>query len=522
MKVFTVKTAEDMKSDILREIACTYALFGTSYADEDTISRLKTNISMPDRQFLRESEKRKYKNNVVFPYEILTSRIKEYINKCYDKIEKTEQYFLSTADCGGNTEKVKSLLKKNVEKLKQKTTQNIIYELDRQLLRNSDIKTVLINVGAEADKQAKSLDNLICYYAKIFAVYYKLNRLAEKGGVYYRIISNGNDCEECHTNVGKSIPINEASAGENFIPFHPNCDCMAEVLDKDGNFIENIGSINDLYNDENDLAQDLLDPFADTVEQVVLGDYSEKNTVSGTVGSVIVGFLLALIGLDAIFDVRDFVYDVSHYNHTKKDLLKLSLDTVSILPLIGAVTKYGGKILKIAKYGDDAIDAVKSADKISDIVDSAEDIIKHSDDIADSAEDIIKHSDDIADVGKGISKFSDEVEKFIKEEVLLKYQGEIRGAFKSDAKVTVLEKDTIVYRYHGGNAMKEGHWYTTSKTSSPVRDLALPSENTCEFVDEFIIKKGTKLLEGTVAPNFGQPGGAHQFYVPDVSNIIKK
>ena len=508
VKVFTVKTAEDMKSDILREIACTYALFGTSYADEDTISRLKTNISMPDRQFLRESEKRKYKNNVVFPYEILTSRIKEYINKCYDKIEKTEQYFLSTADYGGNTEKVKSLLKKNIEKLQQKTTQSILSELDRQLLRNSDIKTVLINVGAEADKQAKSLDNLICYYAKIFAVYYKLNRLAEKGGVYYRIISNGNDCEECHTNVGKSIPINEASAGENFIPFHPNCDCMAEVLDKDGNFIENIGSVNDLYNDENDLAQDLLDPFADTVEQVVLGDYSEKNTVSGTVGSVIVGFLLALIGLDAIFDVRDFVYDVSHYNHTKKDLLKLSLDTVSILPLIGAVTKYGGKILKIAKYGDDAIDAVKSADKISDIVDSAEGIIKHS--------------DNIVDVGKGVAKFSDEVEKFIKEDVELGYQIEIRGAFKSDAKVTILEKDTVVYRYHGGKSVKTGHWYTTSKTSSPVRDLALPSENTCEFVDEFIIPKGTKLLEGTVAPNFGQPGGAHQFYVTDVSKIIKK
>lgn len=167
---------------------------------------------------------------------------------------------------------------------------------------------------------------------------------------------------------------------------------MAEVLDKDGNFIENIGSIKDLYNDENDLAQDLLDPFTDTVEQVVLGDYSEKNTVSGNVWSVIVGALLALVGLDAIFDVRDFVYDVSHYNHTKKDLLKLSLDIVSIAPIVGAVTKYGGKILKIAKYGDDAIDAVKSADKISDIVDSAEDIIRHS--------------DDIADVGKGIERIS--------------------------------------------------------------------------------------------------------------------
>ena len=283
MKVFTVKTAENMKSDILREIACTYALFGTSYADEDTISRLKTNISMPDRQFLRESEKRKYKNNVVFPYEILTSRIKEYINDCYDKIEKTEQYFLITADYGGNTEKVKGLLKKSVEKLKQKTTQNIISELDRQLLRNSDIKTVLINVGAEADKQAKSLDNLICYYAKIFALYYKLNRLAEKGGVYYRIISNGNDCEECHTNVGKSIPINEASAGENFIPFHPNCDCMAEVLDKDGNFIENIGSIKDLYNDENEVFEKILKNVAE-IKNISFSKLRHTQRDSGLVG----------------------------------------------------------------------------------------------------------------------------------------------------------------------------------------------------------------------------------------------
>ena len=283
MKVFTVKTAEDMKSDILREIACTYALFGTSYADEDTISRLKTNISMPDRQFLRESEKRKYKNNVVFPYEILTSRIKEYINDCYDKIEKTEQYFLSTADCGGNTEKVKNLFKKNIEKLQQKTTQSILSELDRQLLRNSDIKTVLINVGAEADKQAKSLDNLICYYAKIFAVYYKLNRLAEKGGVYYRIISNGNDCEECHTNVGKSIPINEASAGENFIPFHPNCDCMAEVLDKDGNFIENIGSVNDLYNDENEVFEKIL-KNVEEIKNISFSKLRHTQRDSGLVG----------------------------------------------------------------------------------------------------------------------------------------------------------------------------------------------------------------------------------------------
>lgn len=195
-------------------------------------------------------------------------------------------------------------------------------------------------------------------------------------------------------NVGKSIPINEAVAGDNFIPFHPNCDCMAEVLDKDGNFIENIGSINDLYNDENDIAEDLFDSFADIVDQVVLGDFSEKNTVSGNVWSLIIGVLSAIVGIDAPFDIRDFIYDVSHFDYTKEDLFKISLDIVSLAPVIGAISKYGGKIVDGAKYAikysDDIKDSVKSSDKISDIVDSAEDVIKHSDNIADVGKSIPK------------------------------------------------------------------------------------------------------------------------------------
>lgn len=102
------------------------------------------------------------------------------------------------------------------------------------------------------------------------------------------------------------------------------------------------------------------------------------------------------------------------------------------------------------------------------------------------------------------------------------YRGQVYNAFTSDAKVTILKEDTIVYRYHGGDSVKAGHWYTTSKTQFPVRDLALPPGNTCKYVDEYVIPKGTRLLEGTVAPNFHQPGGAHQFYITDASKIIKK
>lgn len=35
-----------------------------------------------------------------------------------------------------------------------------------------------------------------------------------------------------------------------------------------------------------------------------------------------------------------------------------------------------------------------------------------------------------------------------------------------------------------------------------------------------IIPKQTHILEGTVAPNFGQPGGGYQYYVSDPSVVI--
>ena len=43
----------------------------------------------------------------------------------------------------------------------------------------------------------------------------------------------------------------------------------------------------------------------------------------------------------------------------------------------------------------------------------------------------------------------------------------------------------------------------------------------CQYLmDTCIIPKGTAIIEGTVAPNFGQPGGGYQFYVPN-PNIVE-
>lgn len=92
----------------------------------------------------------------------------------------------------------------------------------------------------------------------------------------------------------------------------------------------------------------------------------------------------------------------------------------------------------------------------------------------------------------------------------------------NDTKVTVLKQDVKVYRYHGGLSQGTSYWYTPNQTSNPASDLALPQGNTYRYMDTFTIPKGTTILKGTVAPNFGQPGGGYQFYVPDPSVVIKQ
>ena len=114
------------------------------------------------------------------------------------------------------------------------------------------------------------------------------------------------------------------------------------------------------------------------------------------------------------------------------------------------------------------------------------------------------------------------VDDFIKANVNPNFQQNVKNAFTSDAKATTLTKDLTVYRYHGGTSSGKSYWYTPNLTSNPAADLALPAGNTYQYVDTYIIPKGTTILEGTVAPNFGQPGGGYQIYVPNPTVVIPK
>lgn len=108
------------------------------------------------------------------------------------------------------------------------------------------------------------------------------------------------------------------------------------------------------------------------------------------------------------------------------------------------------------------------------------------------------------------------VDDFISNNVPKQFQTQVKNAFSSDIKVTTLKQDKTVYRYYGGDSAPSSYWVTPTKVNSPISELALPPGNTAQYVDSIVLKKGTTVLEGTVAPNFGQPGGGYQYFVPSM------
>lgn len=126
----------------------------------------------------------------------------------------------------------------------------------------------------------------------------------------------------------------------------------------------------------------------------------------------------------------------------------------------------------------------------------------------------VSHS--LAERTSSYFKGAGKIDNFISSNVPKQFQTQVKNAFGSDAKVTTLIQDTTVYRYYGGDSAPSSYWVTPTKVSNPISELALPPGNTAEYVDSIVLQKGTTVLEGTVAPNFGHLGGGYQYYVPSM------
>lgn len=108
------------------------------------------------------------------------------------------------------------------------------------------------------------------------------------------------------------------------------------------------------------------------------------------------------------------------------------------------------------------------------------------------------------------------LDKFVPEKW---HQGVLDG-FGDDAIVSVTKRDIKVRRYYGENDPK-GYWITPYEYNYPISALALnPEENAATNVAEFMLKKGTYIIEGKVVPLNGQFGGGYQYYIWTLDALI--
>jgi RHS repeat-associated protein len=88
----------------------------------------------------------------------------------------------------------------------------------------------------------------------------------------------------------------------------------------------------------------VLDYLGASAGQLVYGNYSGQTTALGTAAQAAAG----LVGLDLPGDVRDIVYDVTHWENTWSHAGQTALDVVALAPVVGAV-KYADEAAALAK-----------------------------------------------------------------------------------------------------------------------------------------------------------------------------
>jgi hypothetical protein len=83
----------------------------------------------------------------------------------------------------------------------------------------------------------------------------------------------------------------------------------------------------------------------------------------------------------------------------------------------------------------------------------------------------------------------------------------------------VMSADEIVYRWHNDNLKVQqfGRYVTPDNVQDAAAArsrLALPDRNEMLRLDSFVLRKGTHVFEGQVAPAFGHQGGGRQILIP--------
>lgn len=350
--------AEALQKAVAKEIAYTYSVF-IPEGTENITSKMKSNILLRDRKFLGVSVQNEIGNKLIFPYDVLKESIEKQINEFYSEFNFSSKTLDILSRYGGRADIFKKQFRYNLEKSKNTTFNVVQRELHLQILQGKDTKSVISHIQNVLSKRVSALNQLLKESAGQMRQYMVLWDYQDKGYTYYRLRTNGDNCGACTEMNGKVFRIDDAETGKSLMPFHPNCDCSAEILDENGKAVFVVGGDRE---DKNENDTDALNYLQTSLKQMILGNFADDTNLLGTLGQVALG----LIGLDLPADIRDLVYDITHFKLTPEHAFQTIMDILALFPVVGGVkyTDEAGDALKLAaKHGDEAADAVKAADK---------------------------------------------------------------------------------------------------------------------------------------------------------------
>ena len=347
---------DNFQKAVCDDIAYTYGVF-VPKDTKNILSKMKSNISLQEERFLEPRLKKELGGKSVSPYDILIPKLKKHINDFYDEFRLSLSTLEKLSQYGQRSDVFKKHFQENLEKSKATTTKTILGELELQIARGNDVKSVISHMQNILSTQATALRQTLEQGAGQMKQYMVLWDYQDKGFTNYRLRTNADNCKSCTALEGKIFSISEAEVGINLAPLHPNCDCTAEIVDNQGNTVFTLDE-----KAEPGEPSKTLEYLHDSLKQVVLGNFSENTNLLGTLGQIVLG----LTGLDLPADFRDLFYDITNWETSPGHILQTLLDAVALFPILGSIkyTDEAADLLEAAaKHGDEATDAVKTISK---------------------------------------------------------------------------------------------------------------------------------------------------------------
>lgn len=402
-KDFNSQTQQFVQN-VSQHIAYIYTAF-VPEGCENILNTMKSDIWPAERHLL--PNRRASALRFICPYDLMMNGMDKKIREFYAEFQLSDKTQRQLAHYGDRAEILTKQFQKELDTAYRTTIRTARRELDLMVMQGKTAKETITHMRMVLNKRINTLKKQLQNFAGQTERIMVLWEYQDCGYERYRYVSVGETCDDCTALDGEIFAISELQPGVNFGPLHPNCDCRADILDHTGAVV--FSFMADKKDDETKSPPQKTKSFWDyfslktlqesdnylakSLRQLLLGNYTDDVTFLGTLAEIAAG----LVNLDLPMDIRDLVYDVTHWENTPKHAVQTLLDIVALLPVIGS-TKYGdevGALIKsVFKHGDKAADLAKSA-------------IKHGDEAADAAKAAAKHADEVADAAKAATDVVD-------------------------------------------------------------------------------------------------------------------